>query len=322
MKIGVLGGGQLGRMLALAGIPMGLEFRFLEERPEAVRGLGECCTDLEQFARGLDAVTYEFENVPLESVRWLEQRLPVWPSSRALEVSCDRQVEKDFLTSLGIPTAPYGTDIAYPALAKKRRLGYDGKGQRRIARPDELKEDELAEEIVAFGRELALLAVRSKAGEIKTYPLTETVHRDGILVKASAPAEGPVPDYARRILEKLDYVGVLALEMFEQGDRLLANEMAPRVHNSGHWTIEGALTSQFENHLRAGLGWPLGDTKARESTVMYNLIGELPGPERFPGAHYHAYGKAPRPGRKVGHVTLLGGGILPELEVACARSAP
>lgn len=321
MIVGIVGGGQLGRMLALAGIPLGLSFRFLDSSCEAVTGLGECFTDLEAFARGCEAVTYEFENVPLESVRWLEERLPVWPSSRALEVSQDRLREKEFLASLGIPTAPYNTGV-FPGIAKTRRLGYDGKGQRRVTSADQVTSEEIVEEIIPFQRELALLAVRS-GKEFRAYPLIETTHREGILVKARAPASGSAPDYARRLMEKLDYVGVLALEMFDVGGRLLANEMAPRVHNSGHWTIEGAFTSQFENHLRAGLGWPLGDTSVRGSgAICYNLIGQLPSPSELPGfAHYHAYGKSVRPGRKVGHVTVLDGATIPSLEVAYARQA-
>ncbi len=304
MIVGILGGGQLGRMLALAGIPMGLEFRFLEKNPEAVRGLGEVFTELEPFAKGCDAVTYEWENVPVEQVQWLEERLPVWPGSRALEVSQDRLREKEFLNGLGIETAPFNTG-RFPGIAKTRRMGYDGKGQRRVNAADEVGPDEIVEDILTFEREVALLAVRSRQGEIRTYPLIETTHRDGILVKAEAPVAEVAPDYAHRIMEELDYVGVMALEMFEVQGRLIANEMAPRVHNSGHWTIEGAYTSQFENHLRAGLGWPLGRTEARGHALSFNLIGELPDPSKFPEGHYHAYGKAVRPGRKVGHVTMI-----------------
>lgn len=320
MRIGIVGGGQLGRMLALAGIPMGLSFRFLEKNPEAVRGLGEVFEDLDRFADGCDAVTYEWENVPLEQVRWLEERLPVWPPSRALEVSQDRLREKEFFRALGIETAPFDTG-RFPGIAKTRRMGYDGRGQRRVESAAEVREGEIVEEIVAFEREVALLAVRSKTGEVRTYPLIETAHRDGILVRAEAPLEGVAPDYAHRIMEELDYVGILALEMFEVGGRLIANEMAPRVHNSGHWTIEGAYTSQFENHLRAGLGWPLGRTEARGKAICYNLIGELPPPDRFPDGHYHAYGKTVRPGRKVGHVTTLDGVTLPELTPLEVRRA-
>lgn len=320
MKIGILGGGQLGRMLALAGIPLGLEFRFLDPSGEAVRGLGELTDDLQQFARGLDAVTYEFENVPVDSVRWLEERLPVWPNSRALEVSQDRLLEKQFLQRLGIPTAPFNTGV-FPGLAKTRRLGYDGKGQRRVTSADQVGENEIVEEYVPFERELSLLAVRSKSGEVKSWPLIETTQRDGILVKARAPVEGVPPDYAVRVLEELDYVGVLALELFEHEGGYLANEMAPRVHNSGHWTLEGSFTSQFENHLRAGLGWPLGETEMRCPATCYNLIGRQADPGSFPGAHFHWYGKSVKPGRKVGHVTALEGRVIEELEVAHARSA-
>lgn len=320
MKIGILGGGQLGRMLALAGIPLGLELRFLDASGEAVRGLGELTDDLEEFARGLDAVTYEFENVPVDSVRWLEERLPVWPNSRALEVSQDRLLEKQFLQRLGIPTAPFNTGF-FPGLAKTRRMGYDGKGQRRVTAADQVGPDEIVEEYVPFERELSLLAVRSRDGQVKSWPLIETTQRDGILVKARAPVEGTPPDYAARVMQELDYVGVLALELFEHEGRYLANEMAPRVHNSGHWTIEGSFTSQFENHLRAGLGWPLGDTEMRCPATCYNLIGRAASPGDFPEAHFHWYGKSVKPGRKVGHVTALEGRVIEELEVAYARSA-
>jgi 5-(carboxyamino)imidazole ribonucleotide synthase len=202
-----------------------------------------------------------------------------------------------------------------PALAKTRRLGYDGKGQRLVETLEELREDEIAEEIVRFDRELSVLAVRGRGGETAFYPVVENTHRDGILRVSRAPAtphlQGLAEDYAFRLLEALGYVGVLALELFDVGGRLLANELAPRVHNSGHWTIEGAVTSQFENHLRAILGLPLGPTRALGDAVMVNLVGGLPPlPElaAVPGAHVHLYGKAPRAGRKLGHVTLVDAG--------------
>jgi 5-(carboxyamino)imidazole ribonucleotide synthase len=216
---------------------------------------------------------------------------------------------------LGIPSPRFGTiaDTGVPAVVKTRRLGYDGKGQRRVEADEQIGEGELAEELVAFDRELSLIAVRGRDGETLFWPLAENVHRDGILRISRAPAlEAPqaeAEELALRLLDELGYVGVFALELFEVDGRLLANEFAPRVHNTGHWTIDGAVTSQFENHLRAILGLPLGQTEAISQSVMVNLVGGPPPIEqllRLPGAHVHLYGKELRPGRKVGHVTLVG----------------
>ena len=242
-------------------------------------------------------------------------RLAPLPPPRALELGQDRLVEKELFRRLGIPTARFGSleETGLPALVKSRRLGYDGKGQRRLETPGEIGDGELAEEIVPFDRELSILAVRGRDGETRFWPLAENVHRGGILRVSRAPAErapqAEAEELATRLLDELGYVGVLALELFEAGGRLLANEYAPRVHNTGHWTIDGAITSQFENHLRAIVGLPLGSTEARGRSVMVNLIGGTPPPERLlrlPGAHLHLYGKEPRPGRKVGHITLVG----------------
>jgi 5-(carboxyamino)imidazole ribonucleotide synthase len=270
----------------------------------------------------VDVLTYEFENVPVAAVAALEN---VCPPPRALELSQDRLVEKRLLAELGIPTPRFGESVAdtgLPALAKTRRLGYDGKGQRLVRTADEaaraveeLGGDVIFEELVEFRRELSILAVRSTRGETAFYPLVENEHAGGILRVSRAPAAGApqaeAEGYAARLLDRLGYAGVLALELFETADGgLLANELAPRVHNSGHWTIEGAVTSQFENHLRAILGLPLGPTAALPGgAAMVNLIGDAPPLERLlavPGAHVHLYGKAPRPGRKLGHVTLVG----------------
>jgi 5-(carboxyamino)imidazole ribonucleotide synthase len=311
--VGVVGGGQLGRMLGLAGIPLGLRFRFLDPARDAPAAeVGELVVaPYEEAARlaGCDVVTYEFENVPVGPVRRLTD---VLPPPAALEAAQDRLAEKRLFRRLGIPT-PEFEQPPLPALAKTRRLGYDGKGQRRIAALDELRDDEIAEEIVPFRRELSILAVRARGGETAFYPLVENVHRDGILRTSRAPAaperQAGAEEYATRLLDELGYVGVLALELFDTGDALLANELAPRVHNSGHWTIEGAATSQFENHLRAILGLPLGQTHALGDAALVNLIGRVPPLHellRVPGAHVHLYGKAPRPGRKLGHVTLVG----------------
>jgi len=300
---------------------------------------------LERFANGLDLVTYEFENVPAASLRTLAQRLPIFPPPLALETAQDRLREKSLFRKLGIATADFlavqgPEDLAaavkklgLPAILKTCRMGYDGKGQWLLRTAEDVaraqadmsenaagaaeKSDEapfVLERMVAFSRELSILGVRSRAGEIAFYPPVENHHREGILRLSLAPApllngktQAAAEDLARRVLETLDYVGVLAIELFECDGQLLANEMAPRVHNSGHWTIEGAATSQFENHLRAVCGYPLGATAAIGHSAMLNLIGEVPNPAEvlgIPDAHLHLYGKTPRPRRKLGHVTL------------------
>jgi len=318
--VACIGGGQLGRMLGLAGIPLGLDFRFLDPSRDApAKAVGELVVgpyddelSLRRLAHGADVVTYEFENVPAAAAR----AIGALPDARALAPTQDRLEEKELFRRLGIPTPEFRSP-SLPALAKTRRLGYDGKGQRLLSSFADLREDEIAEELVTFRRELSILAVRSRIGETAYYPLVENTHRDGILRLSRSPAadapEAVARDYASRVLDALGYVGVLALELFELDDgRLLANEVAPRVHNSGHWTIEGARTSQFENHLRAVLGLPLGSTETPEPVAMVNLIGSLPPLDRLlaiPGAHVHLYAKEPRPGRKVGHVTLTGAAV-------------
>ena len=342
MTIGILGGGQLGYMLALAGYPLDFHFRFLDPSPQAPVGriaarVTADYTDfeaLEKFAHGLALVTYEFENVPVEAVRFLQKSVPVYPPPQALEVAQDRLNEKSLFQKLKIPTTEFfavnsardldeaARKIGLPAVLKTCRLGYDGKGQWMLRSSDDValvkKEIPAApfilEKFVKFSRELSILAVRGRSGDSAFYPLVENHHRQGILRLSLAPAPRLAADLQReaeglahRVLEALDYVGVLAIELFECDGRLLANEMAPRVHNSFHWTIEGAVSSQFESHLRAVAGLPLGDTTALGHSAMLNLIGELPEPEevlRVPDAHLHLYGKALRPGRKVGHLTL------------------
>jgi len=315
--VGIIGGGQLGRMLALAGIPLGLSFRFLDPAADApAREVGELLVGayddpelLDRLSDGADAVTYEFENVPVTAAR----RVGAVPVPGALEATQDRLTEKRLFRRLEIPTARIDDEVeTFPALLKTRRLGYDGKGQRLVETRPGTVPGHVLEELVPFDRELSLLAVRARDGETRFYPLIENVHQEGILRTSRAPAanapQAKAEDYATRLLDALGYVGVLALELFEAGGELLANELAPRVHNSGHWTIEGAETSQFENHLRAILDLPLGSTEVRGEAVMVNLIGAAPAPEEIlaiPGAHLHLYGKAPRPGRKLGHVTLL-----------------
>jgi 5-(carboxyamino)imidazole ribonucleotide synthase len=342
--VGVLGGGQLGRMLALAGYPLGLRFRFLDPSSEAPAGhLAELRIGayddpeaLGAFAAGLDVVTYEFENVPEIAARTLQARAPVFPSSTALAIAQDRLAEKRLFERLEIPLAGYATvdsqrdldaavaKIGLPAILKTRRLGYDGKGQMVLRAAEEIAGawkalggvPSVLEECIPLRRELSILAVRGRNGSTAFYSLVENTHRDGILRLSLAPADDAAgalqreaERYAGRLLDELAYVGVLALELFvdDRDGGLLANEIAPRVHNSGHWTIEGAETSQFESHLRAVLGLPLGSTAPRGWSAMVNLIGTVPPPEAIlavPGAHLHLYGKAARPGRKLGHVTV------------------
>ena len=313
-----IGGGQLGRMLALAGAPLDVRFRFLDPSEDAcAAGVGELVVGayddpdlLDRLKDGADAVTFEFENVPVEAAR----RVGAIPDARALEQGQDRLVEKQLFANLGIPTARFGTldETGVPALVKSRRLGYDGKGQRLVESRGPMGEDELAEELVPFDRELSIVAARGRDGDTRFYPLAENEHRGGILAVARAPArdapQAQAEEIATKLLDALGYVGVLAVELFDVAGTLLANEFAPRVHNTGHWTIDGAVTSQFENHVRAVLGWPLGPTDATGESVMVNLVGESPPLERLlgvPGAHVHLYGKASRAGRKLGHVTLV-----------------
>jgi 5-(carboxyamino)imidazole ribonucleotide synthase len=329
-------------MLARAGEPLGVRCRFLDPSPdvpasrvgELVVGAYDDARALARLADGLAVITYEFENVPVESARRLAERACVFPPPAALEVSQDRVTEKQFLESVGIPVPPWRpvdrradldeavAKLGWPAVLKTRRMGYDGKGQHviRTAADIDAAWTRLAgrplvlERFVRFDRELSILAVRGRDGSTACYPLVENRHDAGILRESRAPAPDVPPAlqahaeaHAHGVLDALGYVGVLAIELFQVGDRLLANEMAPRVHNSGHWTIEGAETSQFENHLRAITGLPLGGVAARGASAMLNLIGTLPDPAAvlaIPGAHLHLYGKTPRPGRKLGHVTV------------------
>jgi len=339
MKIGILGGGQLARMLALAGYPLDLGFVVLEPAPDAcaapLAGHIQAAYDdpgaLAQLAAEVELVTYEFESVPATAVEQLGMSLPVFPPANSLATARDRNHEKNLFRELGIETAPFAKvhdlqtlqravgQIGFPAVLKTRTLGYDGKGQQVLRAGDDLQAawkaigqaPAILEGLIEFDREVSIIAVRSVSGEMAFYPLAENVHEEGIL-RLSTCLHGDshqplAEDYAKRVLERLDYVGVLAIEFFQLGSYLLANEMAPRVHNSGHWTIEGAETSQFENHLRAILGLPLGGTAAVEHAAMINLIGELPDVPAILGlknTHLHLYGKAPRVERKVGHITV------------------
>ena len=366
--VGILGGGQLARMLALAGAPLGLRFLVLDSAEDAcaaqfVPQLRADYRDeaaLAEFARRVDVATFDFENVPAESAQWLAERVPVHPAPRALAAAQDRLAEKRLFNSLWIGTPAFAAiedrpgldaalaDIGAPAVLKTRRLGYDGKGQFRLRSAADADaawqalgaqgeaHGLILEAFVPFEREISILAVRSRAGEFRTWAPTENWHRDGVLAASLAPASLPpaladaAVDAARRVAEALDYVGVFALELFVRDGRLLANEMAPRVHNSGHWTIEGAVTSQFQNHLRAVLGLPLGDTSALGTACMLNWIGELPSAAPVLSAsraYWHDYGKSPRAGRKVGHATVVAGSraelaeVLSRLGSALGREA-
>jgi 5-(carboxyamino)imidazole ribonucleotide synthase len=339
-------------MLAMAGHLWAHRFVFLDPAPDACAGpLGElitapydCERSLLQLAERADVVTFDFENVPARSLEFLAGRVPVYPGARALGVAQDRLHEKALFHELGMATADFVAvagaaelpravaELGLPAVLKTRTQGYDGKGQWLLRGPEDVAAvgralgDQLAllEKLVPFDREVSLIAVRGRDGAVACYPLSENTHRDGMLhttvCRPGDALQAVAEAQTHRLLDALDHVGVLAVEFFQVGNQLLANEFAPRVHNSGHWTIEGAETSQFENHLRAILGLPLGSTRARGAHAMLNLIGVLPDPARvlaIPGAHLHDYGKEPRPGRKVGHVTLAcpeqGPALPPEL---------
>ncbi|MEK6703957.1 MAG: 5-(carboxyamino)imidazole ribonucleotide synthase, partial [Planctomycetota bacterium] len=354
MVIGVLGGGQLGQMLALAGIPLGIEFRFLDPSADSVAGrVGELIVGayddpvcLARLAHGAHAVTFEFENVPAGAIEWLARRVPTFPPQAALAAAQDRVAEKALFAELGIAIprlAGVSTPdelragverVGVPCVVKTRRMGYDGKGQAVVRDISEVEEvwtrlggggsgggdgggGLIVEEFVAFGREVSIIGVRGRDGACAFYPLTQNVHRGGILRQSIAPApdsaglQATAEAYCRAVMERLGYVGVLAIEFFEKGGVLWANEMAPRVHNSGHWTIEGSICSQFENHVRAVAGLPLGETQMAGGpgvgggsvAGMVNLIGtplDLIGVLGEAGSHLHWYGKEPRAGRKVG----------------------
>jgi 5-(carboxyamino)imidazole ribonucleotide synthase len=331
-------------MLALAGYQLGIEFRFFDPSSGAPVGqIGELVAAdygdhaaLERFLKGVDVVTYEFESIPLSTVEFVAERVKVYPPLEALQIAQDRLLEKKLFEHLGIPTPPFApvetledlreetSRIGLPVVLKTRKMGYDGKGQA-VIRDDSALESAwkrlggvplLVEKYVSFQHELSVIGVRDPHGREVFYPPVENVHGDGILRRSTVPAPHVTPEtsalaieYSRRLLDKLEYVGVLALELFSVDGTLLANEMAPRVHNSGHWTIEGAETSQFENHLRAVLSLPLGAPSLRGAAVMLNIIGHIPSREKIlavEGAHLHLYGKAPTEKRKVGHVTLVG----------------
>ncbi len=339
-RVGVVGAGQLGRMLALAGYPLGIDCVFLDRDADSPGGqVGEIVVGalddaaaLARLASEVDVLTLEIENVSVAVLATVRGRVPVFPPPAAIAAAQDRLHEKQLFGSLGIPTAPFvaiaaeqdlheaSRTLGWPIVLKARRLGYDGRGQRiadslagLIAGWDELKRvPAIAEGWVAFERELSLIGVCGSAQRV-FYPLAENVHRNGILSSTVAPytdhaLQRQAETWLAAIMQKLEYRGVLTVEFFHTRTGLVANEMAPRVHNSGHWTIEGAEVSQFENHLRAVLGWPLGDPSPRGHAAMLNLIGTQPRREAIlalPGAHLHDYGKHPRPERKLGHCTLV-----------------
>ncbi|NII11478.1 5-(carboxyamino)imidazole ribonucleotide synthase [Oleiagrimonas sp. C23AA] len=356
--LGVMGGGQLARMLALAGVPLGAKFLVVDPSESACAGdvaplfkAGWDDTEaLAPFAERIDAATFDFENVPAATADWLSAHTNVAPGAKALAVAQDRLAEKTLFNEIGLPTAKFATvdtrqeleaavaRIGVPSILKTRRMGYDGKGQFRLRSDADIeaawqalgepaaKYGLILEAFVPFDREVSVVAVRGRDGEFRVWPLTQNWHRDGILSLSLAPApqsEALLPKataHAKTLAERLDYVGVFALELFVKDGQLLGNEMAPRVHNSGHWTIDGAYTSQFENHVRAVLGMPLGDTGVRGHSVMFNWIGQMP--EAAPvltetDAHWHDYGKSARPGRKVGHATVCA----PDQATLAARMA-
>jgi 5-(carboxyamino)imidazole ribonucleotide synthase len=341
VKIGIVGAGQLGRMLGLAAIPLGIECEFLDSTADApAAALGRvrlgALDDVEAitaFARDVDVLTPEIENVTGEGLAAAATICEVAPPAGVVTASQDRLSEKRLFESLQIATARFSViDNAaeaaalavserHPRLIKSRRLGYDGRGQRLVTSAQEAEAafealgsaPAIAEELVDFEREVSLIGVRGRSGEIAFYPLCENVHRDGILQSTVAPYPDAVlqrqaEERVAALLEQTDYIGVLTVEFFVTAEGLVANEMAPRVHNSGHWTIEGAQCSQFENHIRAISGLPLGATTVRGHAAMLNLIGTMPQRSTvlaIPGAHLHEYGKRPRPGRKLGHCTIV-----------------
>lgn len=353
--IGILGGGQLGRMLCLAAARLGLRCHiYCPQRDQPASRVAAASTvadyqdraALEAFASRTDVVTYEFENVPVETARWLSARVPVRPDPRALAVTQDRLHEKSFLTDAGIATADFTpaddldglrmaiAEIGVPGVLKTRRFGYDGKGQVAIRRGDAAEADEawtqvagaasILESFVPFDHEISVIVARDAAGLSACYEPVRNIHENHILARSIVPA-GLAPDVAaeaaaiaERIAELLGYVGVMGVEMFlttaanagGNEQRLLVNEVAPRVHNSGHWTLDACTVSQFEQHVRAICGWPLGATRRHSDAVMENLLGSSmsswPELAREPATALHLYDKSEvREGRKMGHVTRL-----------------
>jgi 5-(carboxyamino)imidazole ribonucleotide synthase len=340
-RVGIVGAGQLGRMMALAGYPLGIRCMFLDRSatsPAAqvapsLTGDLEDAVQLAALAACSDVITFDWENISGAALAPLEKLTHVRPPRAALEVSQDRLAEKALFSKLRIPTTAHAAvdskehlvraakKLGVPGLLKTRRLGYDGKGQFLLRSAGQIDAAWAAiggtgliyEKFQDFSREISIVGARSPAGQTAFYPLSANTHGGGILHYSTAPylntgLESSARTYLKRVMKALDYVGVLAIEFFVVKGRLIANEMAPRVHNSGHWTIEGCVTSQFENHLRAICGLPLGSTRALGHTAMINFLGKMPDRERLlgiDGLAFHDYGKDPRPGRKLGHCTIL-----------------
>lgn len=339
MRIGIIGAGQLGQMLGFAARSLDAQCCFVDPSdnpPAAICGdvLQRPFDDadaLAQLASDCDVVTYEFENIPVAALQRINSKVPVYPPTDALACAQDRLNEKHLFESLGIPIPAFHAidtreditvakeSLGLPMVIKTRRLGYDGKGQFVVREESDLNtawellggQALIAEKWVPFDFEVSCIGVRNVDGEIAIYPLSHNVHVDGMLRTSKSPLDEPAltekaSEYVNRLLEHLSYVGVLALELFVIGDNLLANEFAPRVHNSGHWSIEGSQTSQFENHLRAIMNMPLGSTASHGHAGMVNLIGRIPTAARaLEAGQLHDYGKTPRPGRKLGHITVV-----------------
>jgi 5-(carboxyamino)imidazole ribonucleotide synthase len=352
MTVGIVGAGQLGRMMALAGYPLGLDFLFLDpaEQPPAAAlapVLKSAFTDddsLAMLASRCEVVTIDWENVSVAALRKIGRETRVCPPLAAITTAQDRVTEKRIFEKLGIATTRWRAvgsrrqlnaavaDIGLPGVLKTRRMGYDGKGQAVLRTAADVERAWLQlgevpllyEELVPFDLEVSVIGVRSRSGECAVYPLNHNLHADGILRLTRAPYGNArlnrlARQHVRAVMEHFRYVGVLTIEFFVRGAQLVANEMAPRVHNSGHWTIEGAVTSQFENHLRAILGLPLGDSRPKGYSAMINLIGTMPEHGallRHAGVHLHDYAKEPRPGRKLGHLT-----VVEETKARCERRA-
>jgi len=339
MIIGMLGGGQLSLMLAEAARPLDLDVVFIDPAEDAcarqaAKQIIASYDDPEalfELAGRSDVVTYEFENVPNQSVTTLSQSLNVYPAANALAIAQDRLFEKNQFVELDIPVPAFRNigslndlqqavaEVGLPAVLKTRRFGYDGKGQAVIKKEDEIatawktvgEAPSILEAFMPFDREVSIIAVRDQQGNHQTYPISENIHKDGILDQSFSRSNDPMfeqaEQYISKLMDELEYVGVLALELFQVGDELYANEFAPRVHNSGHWTIEGSVCSQFENHMRAVAGLSLGEISLNGHSVMLNCIGEMPDVSKIKelaGVAVHDYGKAAREGRKVGHITL------------------
>ncbi len=341
-RLGIIGGGQLARMLSQAAARLDITTIVLDPNADACAGQ---VTELIQaeysdqnalnaLADQCDVLTFDFENVPAESLRQISEHCRICPGTDILAIAQDRLSEKNLFRELGIAIGGFHEvnsrpdllaaleKTGYPAVLKTRRFGYDGKGQRVLRQPEDLEyawrelegHELILEQFIPFDWECSIIGVHNDTGETRCYPLTRNHHRNGILAYSRAPIpicdpelQATAQDYLQRIADKFGYVGVLTLELFVLDGQLLANEIAPRVHNSGHWTIDGAVCSQFENHVRASCGLPLGSTQAVGESLMLNWIGEVPDPrlyQQVDGLHWHDYGKRARVGRKVGHATL------------------